>query len=322
MKPLVSIITPSYNKGAFITDTILSVQNQSYDRWELIIVDDCSTDTSMSLVETTFKDPRIKVLRNDENKGANFCRNKGIDYARGEYIIFLDADDILIPECLSRRTGKMLRDESLDFCVFTMGVFNSKVGDVEDKLWRPLSSDPLKDFLSHRLPWSILQPIWKKDFLREIKGFDETFKRLQDVELHTRALLHPGVNYKMYDTQPDCYYRIDEARKNYNQYSFLLRWVEAALQYCEKFYKLVSPAMGKYLLGTIYQTYIQVVISYKKKQIREKDFLTLENKLLQNPFFMRVPSLKKVLVRISKSHNLSFYRIPGFNRLIMKLFLL
>lgn len=93
--PLVSIITPSYNSEKYIEATIKSVQNQTYTNWEHIIVDDASTDTTVSIIKgIAKKDPRIKLLKNNENLGSAASRNKGIDMAIGTYLTFIDADDI------------------------------------------------------------------------------------------------------------------------------------------------------------------------------------------------------------------------------------
>lgn len=91
---LVSIIMPSYNTDAFISESIESVLNQSYTNWELIIVDDCSNDKTKKVVKKYLKDKRIKYLENKENIGAAISRNKAIKESNGKYIAFLDSDDI------------------------------------------------------------------------------------------------------------------------------------------------------------------------------------------------------------------------------------
>ena len=109
-----------------------------------------------------------------------------------------------------------------------------KVGD-SISIWKPNSKKPLNDFLFHKLPWQTMQPIWKTDFLRSLGGFNEDFKRMQDVELHTRALLAENVLYKQVIDKPDCYYRIDEDRKDLNTFQFMSRWIDAALMYVQRF---------------------------------------------------------------------------------------
>ena len=95
MSGLVSIITPSYNSAKYIAETIKSVQNQTYSNWEMIIVDDCSSDNTEELIkEIQLTDSRIHFFRLDQNSGSGIARNKGIEYASGNYMTFIDSDDI------------------------------------------------------------------------------------------------------------------------------------------------------------------------------------------------------------------------------------
>ena len=85
---LVSVIMPSWNTGKFIAESIQSVINQTYKNWELIIVDDCSTDNTDEIVGK-FTDIRIKYLKNEKNSGAALTRNRALREAKGEWIAFL-----------------------------------------------------------------------------------------------------------------------------------------------------------------------------------------------------------------------------------------
>ena len=103
-EPLVSVITPLYNGASFIAQTIASIQSQTYQNWEQIIVDDFSTDESMAIVtKLAASDKRIKWVTLTQNMGAAYCRNKATAIAQGDYIAFLDADDIWLPKKLSRQ---------------------------------------------------------------------------------------------------------------------------------------------------------------------------------------------------------------------------
>lgn len=99
---LVSVITPTYNCGRFIAETIRSVISQSYADWEMIIVDDMSTDDTREVVER-FNDPRIRYIRLERNSGAAVARNRALREARGSWIAFLDSDDLWLPEKLERQ---------------------------------------------------------------------------------------------------------------------------------------------------------------------------------------------------------------------------
>ena len=197
-----------------------------------------------------------------------------------------------------------------------MGVFYKNLGDA-NYVWKPVSKKPLNDFLQHKLPWSILQPFWKRDFLINLNGFDETFLRLQDVELNTRALFSKEINYKLCNTQPDCFYRIDEARKNFNTLQFLTRWVESALKYYTKFYPQAKQIKTQnYLLGTIYETHLQIIYNYKHKQLNKVDFKFLENKLISKKTVLGLSSFKLYLFKVAGFYNLYCVRIPGINKIL------
>lgn len=103
---LVSIIMPSWNTGKFIAESIQSVINQTYEKWELIIVDDCSNDNTDEVVGI-FTDKRIKYLKNEKNSGAALTRNRALREAKGEWIAFLDSDDLWVPEKLEHQINFM-----------------------------------------------------------------------------------------------------------------------------------------------------------------------------------------------------------------------
>lgn len=99
---LVSIIMPSWNTANFIAESIQSVLNQTYTNWELLIVDDCSTDNTDEVV-ASFNDNRIKYFHNEKNSGAALTRNKAMREAQGEWIAFLDSDDLWVPNKLEHQ---------------------------------------------------------------------------------------------------------------------------------------------------------------------------------------------------------------------------
>lgn len=97
-QPEISVIMPTYNRAGIITQAIDSIVNQTFQNWELIIVDDGSTDDTGKIVEA-IKDPRIRYLK-QTNQGPAAARNYGISKAAGKWICYLDSDDELLPECL------------------------------------------------------------------------------------------------------------------------------------------------------------------------------------------------------------------------------
>lgn len=318
MSSLVSIIIPVFNKEKYISETIQSVINQTYTNWEIIAVDDCSTDNSCQIIES-FLEKKIFLYKNNENKGANVCRNQAIELSHGEYIIFLDADDVLTSNCLFNRV-KQIENTINDFFVFPMGTFYHQIGD-SSSLWLPNSIYPLKDFLQHNLPWAITQLIWKKDFLIKLNGFDTSFSRLQDVELHTRALMNENLVFDKKNEIVDCYYRIDEERKNFNEFEFLKRRVLSTNLFINKFfYQAKNKSLHKYLLLTSYKTYVQILLQLKKQTITKNQFIELEKEL---SLTLNLFDNKTIfLFKLGKFFNLLPFRITGVNWILSKLLVL
>ena len=127
MNELVSIITPCYNSEKFLDECISSVLNQTYQNWEMLIVDDNSSDNSSILINSySKKDERIKPLYLNDNIGAAMARNKAISKAKGKYLAFLDSDDVWLPKKLEVQTNFMKKNN----CSF---VFSSYSVITDDK---------------------------------------------------------------------------------------------------------------------------------------------------------------------------------------------
>ena len=136
-KELISIIVPVYNAEHFLADTIKTVQDQTYQNWEMILVDDYSKDNSIKVIQKAMKkDKRIKLFCQKQNGGAALARNRGIMEASGDYICFLDADDLWHKDKLQKQLNFMKENK----CAFSFtgyqyancnGVANGK------KVWVP-----------------------------------------------------------------------------------------------------------------------------------------------------------------------------------------
>ena len=129
MDELVSIIVPVYNAENYIAETIACVTAQTYTEWELLLVEDCSKDKSLSVIEQCLeeqRDNRIRLIRQPTNMGAAKARNRGIKEARGRYIAYLDADDLWVPEKLEKEL-QFMREKEAAF-VFTGYEFADEQG--------------------------------------------------------------------------------------------------------------------------------------------------------------------------------------------------
>lgn len=132
-KHLISIITPVHNSEKFISETIKSIQEQTYTNWELFLIDDCSTDNSVAIIkEILANDPRINLIKNEKNSGPAITRNKGIEAAKGDFITFLDADDIWFPTFLETSLKTCL-DNNYEFVFSSYKRFDEEL--------QPLISD-------------------------------------------------------------------------------------------------------------------------------------------------------------------------------------
>jgi glycosyltransferase involved in cell wall biosynthesis len=328
----ISIIIPSFNKSKYIFETLKSIENQSYKNWEAIVVDDGSTDNSIQIIEKfSLKDNRFKLITRDRKpKGASTCRNIGLYYSDGKYIIFLDADDMLSFNCLRDRVFEFEKYSSMDFLIFSTATFYKKIGD-SPSMWRARRDNHLKYFLSHDIPWTTTSPIWKRSFLIKLKGFDEKFPRLQDIELHTRALLEINVKYKIFSSNnPDSYYRIDESRIVDDYYTFIDKFIDGVKLYIENSIFYVkdrnpknSEKLISYLKGTIMSAIVTILYAYKKQKISKKQKEILLKKLfldMNNYFFLNKIDEKLIFIYI-KGYELGMYHMKGYNFFFKKLFI-
>lgn len=212
---MISIITPNYNSEAYIKETAQSIISQSSSNWEWIIIDDGSSDKSPSYLKNlALKNDRIFFFkRYKKPKGPSTCRNIGIQKAKGEYIIFLDADDFLSPFCIEQRDCFINKNHDLDFAVFKMQWFNNLTkikGEITNTYINTRDQSYLELFLLGTYPWQTPCPIWKKSTLQRLGGFNEQLLRNTDPDLHTRALLLPNVKFEVLpEVSPDCFYRFN-----------------------------------------------------------------------------------------------------------------
>jgi len=183
---LVSVILPTYNRKDLIGKSIQSVLAQSFDKFELIVVDDASTDSTEEVVKG-FSDPRVVYLKHLENKGGAAARNTGINTAKGEFIAFQDSDDIWLPEKLAKQMA-VFEDSPAE-----VGVVYCECSRWEGSQERQLPGNHLKTKNGNLYSVLLLgnfitlpSIVFKKVCLEKVGSFDETLPRLQDWELFLR----------------------------------------------------------------------------------------------------------------------------------------
>jgi glycosyltransferase involved in cell wall biosynthesis len=137
---LVSVIIPAFNAAPFIEETIQSIYGQTYTNWEVIIIDDGSTDNTASICQQ-FNNPKLKLIR-QANAGVAIARNNGMAMANGEYIVFFDADDLMTPEFLSVRVKALQDDPETGFVGGMVETFPETA-----KTRKAAGSDPVNQIL-------------------------------------------------------------------------------------------------------------------------------------------------------------------------------
>ncbi|MFC7338089.1 glycosyltransferase family 2 protein [Haloferula chungangensis] len=204
-KEPVTIVIPTHNRRDLVYEAILSVQAQTHEQWKLIVVDDHSSDGTIEYLDETIEDPRISIVPLTEGRGGQKARNLGLELSKSEYVVFLDSDDMLAPDCLERRLTEIRKSPDLDFVVFQAGLFDDVPGDT-DLMWNYDSGeDVLERMLRMDQPWQTNCFLWKRESLVRIGAWDETLRRAQDLELQIRAVAR-GLSWKWFPVI-DCFVR-------------------------------------------------------------------------------------------------------------------
>lgn len=181
---LVSIITPVYNSEKYLNQNINSVQAQTFTDWEHILVDDCSTDSSVALIKSfQKKDPRIKHFRLKKNSGAGVARNKAISLAQGKYIAFLDSDDLWCPEKLQRQLAFM-QNNNYHFTFTDYDIVN----EAGQELSKRIKCKPIVTYKSalYKNPIGCLTVMYNIDFFG--KKYMPPIRKRQDYALWLNLL--------------------------------------------------------------------------------------------------------------------------------------
>jgi len=241
-KILISIIIPTYNREHLIGNTLKSLVNQTYQNWECIVVDDGSTDNTKNIIESyRNNDNRFSFYKREIlPKGASHCRNIGLSKAKGQFVVFLDSDDELLEFCLENRIKKSIQFPERDFYVFPMLV--EKNGAVFEEKKIPVSENYLIEFLRYKLYWGIMCTFWDIQFLKKINGFNIYYPRLNDPEIHIRAMLESTNNFKVFNNEiPDSKY-IKGETKDYSSlakkyFETLQLFITDILNYLETYNK-------------------------------------------------------------------------------------
>ena len=210
MEPLVTIVAANYNCDKYIAEFIESVISQTYQNWELIIVDDGSTDQSKSIAESFATiDSRVRlVCRETDPKGANHCRNIGLSKAVGEYICFFDSDDLLPNYAIDQRVKEMEQSSEMDFIIFPAITFKKVPYDYNELVLGIDSQyDNVAMFLRrYRLPFAVWTNIYRLNFFKKSAiCWDNNLMSMQDSDLNL-MILKENVKYRFSDDKRPSYF--------------------------------------------------------------------------------------------------------------------
>ena len=209
-KGLVTVIVPCYNYAHFLSETLDSVIAQTYTNWECLIIDDGSTDHTKEVAENYCKkDQRIKYIY-QSNQGLSAARNNGIDEAKGEYIQFLDSDDLITSEKLRHQVTSFSSNEYVDMIYSNYNLMTadgSKQWGVEATNWISMKHEPFQEFL-HYWEKGFTIPIhaylFKKTCFSKWGKFNVSLSNHEDLSLQLNFSLH-GAKYKMLDEVSSIY---------------------------------------------------------------------------------------------------------------------
>lgn len=195
MKPSVSIIVPTYNRAHFIAETLKCIENQSFKKWECLIIDDGSTDNTRELLKPFLeKDQRFKFYSRSKIhlKGPSGCRNQGIELSKGENIIFFDSDDVIHPDNLKICIDILNQYPELSYCRYEKQAFKGEWlnKSFENKDNFKVAVIDLKDIapiVTNKLPFACCTVMWRRKALGAMR-FDEKLSYAEEWEYYIRLL--------------------------------------------------------------------------------------------------------------------------------------
>ncbi len=220
-KPLVTVIVPAYNASDFIAETLESILNQTYDNLQVIVVDDGSTDDTARIVQSY--SPRVTYIHQANSGGCAAPRNRGLEYARGEFVTFFDADDIMLPDKLSRQVDALIRHPNAVMCITNYCNFTGTKRSTDHMSTCPamapyldrhkssdftLGSEECRSILISENFTIASAPLFKTDIIKKLGGFDQTLKACEDFHLIYRTamqgdvVVNPNVGFerRLHDT--------------------------------------------------------------------------------------------------------------------------
>lgn len=290
MEPKVTIIMATYNRSHFIVETLKSIQNQIFESWECIIIDDgCTDNTKDVIADVLEQDKRFQFLKRPDEykKGLPGCRNYGLDLAKGAYIVFFDDDDIVHPDNLKIGV-EVSETNGIDFCHYQKMSFEKQkplMKNTPMEIVALLAKEDIKKVVTQEIGLASCTVLWKKKCFETIR-FNESLLYAEEWECYSRIIIEnfKGImissvlyyNRKHLNSNTSEFYRDNPVRKESKQkaillmvenleagnlldYSFMRYFVQLALGYKE--FKLFSKILKASKLNCIIK--IKLIIIYR-----------------------------------------------------------
>lgn len=185
---LVSIVLATYNGSSTLPEAVRSIYEQSYKKWELIVIDDCSSENICKALDAYTHDPRIKIYRNEKNIGLARSLNRAIDLSSGAYIARMDDDDVSERERIEKQLGFMSNNPEVDVLGSGATLVSPNLEDISIKLMPERHEDIKRDIYKYS---PLIHPtvMMRRSFIRKFGGYNETMRRKEDYELWGRTIL-------------------------------------------------------------------------------------------------------------------------------------
>jgi glycosyltransferase involved in cell wall biosynthesis len=207
IKPKISVIMPIYNCEEYLKEAVESILNQTFTDFEFIIVNDGSTDKSLSILrEFEQKDKRIKIISR-ENKGLIYSLNEGIKLAQGKYVARMDGDDVSFPERFEKQV-KFMEDNKLAVCGTWATVIDPFGNIIKYYTYPPVRKNKIRLYSFFHCPFIHPSVMLEKEILEKVGGY-KNYKNIEDYELWTRIIYKNNINnigemlikYRIHDNQ-------------------------------------------------------------------------------------------------------------------------
>ena len=246
--PKVSLIMPFFNNKELVGKMIDSILANTFEDWELLAIDDGSSVETLAYLSHYTADSRVKIIKRETTpKGAQTCRNLGMDHAQGQYWMFVDSDDYLTPACIGTRVEWIEKRQDLDFMVFPSAVYINDVFEPhapEDIFGYNVHNDDLKGFARRELPFIVWSNIYRADSLRKAHLlWDTKLLSLQDADYNVHAIM-AGLRYEYAYVAPDYGYRIRHSQGSISAKICTPEHFKSNLYASVKFFKTYQERFG------------------------------------------------------------------------------